>query len=76
MQITDYTKERFTKYGVSQLYRQGNEIPATDGQMYIDRRLNVYNARRAVISRNERFTKNFPHKIADAFYYKGQIVKL
>lgn len=59
-----------------QLYQNGTEMGATDGRMYIDGRLNVHNAKIAVVNRNKRYAKNFPHKIADAFKYKTQIINL
>lgn len=50
-----------------QLFKDGKEILASDGIMYVDGRLNLANIKLAVISRNKRFAKNFPHKIADSF---------
>ena len=57
-----------------QLFKDGKEIIASDGIMYVDGRLNPSNVKREVIERNKRFAKNFPHKIADAFaIYRGRI---
>lgn len=52
---------------IIQLFKDGKEIIATDGIMYIDGRFNSHSIQRAVIDRNARFAKNFPHKIADSF---------
>ena len=60
----------------TQLYKNGCEIIASDGKMIIDARLNVYNAELQVIDRNKRYGKNFPHKVCDAFNYKGKIIQL
>lgn len=49
-----------------QLFRNGKEIIASDGVMYVDGRLSLLNIIKEVHSRNERM-KNFPHKIANAF---------
>ncbi len=54
-----------------QLVRNGIEIIATDGQMYIDGRWNLSTIKYEVSKRNNRFQKNFPDKIATAFIYKG-----
>ena len=50
-----------------QLFKNGQEIIATDGIMYVDGRLNKANIINAVKNRNSRFLANFPHKIADSF---------
>ena len=52
---------------VIQLFKDGKEIIATDGIMYVDGRFNMFNVKNAVRNRNERFRVNFPHKIADSF---------
>lgn len=59
-----------------QLYQNGQYMMASDGRMHIDGRLNLQNAIQAVKDRNKRFLKNFPHKIADAFEYKGKIISI
>ena len=59
---------------ILQLYKDGKEIIASDGIMYIDGRLNLSNIKRAVIERNKRFAVNFPHKIVDSFaVYQNRI---
>ena len=60
----------------SQLYRNNKEMIATDGQIWIDGRLSIESAKEVVRNRNIRFAKNFPHKVADSFQYKGRIVSL
>jgi len=52
---------------ILQLFKDGKEIIATDGIMYVDGRFNTDNIRFAVRERNKRFAANFPHKIADSF---------
>jgi len=52
---------------ILQLFKDGNEIIATDGIMHVDGRFNIENIKFAVRERNKRFIKNFPHKIADSF---------
>lgn len=61
---------------LAQLYQNGQRMLATDGRMYIDGRFNLQSAIQAVRDRNSRFKKNFPHKIADAFEYKGRIINI
>lgn len=60
----------------NQLYANGIKLLATDGQIYIDGRYNIAGAKRVVIERNKTFAKNFPHKIADAFEFKGRVINL
>lgn len=50
-----------------QLFKQGKEILGSDGIMYVDGRLNATNIRREVVKRNERYAKNFPHRLADSY---------
>lgn len=50
-----------------QLYKDGEEIIGSDGRMHIDGRLNAFNVRQKVIERNQRFSKNFPHSVCDAY---------
>jgi hypothetical protein len=50
-----------------QLFRDGKEILASDGIMYVDGRFNHRNIVKAVNERNTRYAKNFPHKIATSF---------
>ena len=57
-----------------QLFRDGSEIIASDGIMYVDGRLNINNVIAQVKKRNERYKANFPHKVADQFaIYTGRI---
>jgi hypothetical protein len=57
-----------------QLYRNGNEILASDGIMYVDGRLSVSNTILRVKERNKTFATNFPHKVADSFaFYSNRI---
>lgn len=50
-----------------QLFKDGKEILASDGIMYVDGRYSMTRIKEEVRKRNERFAKNFPHKIADSF---------
>lgn len=52
---------------IVQLFRDGKEIIASDGIMYIDGRINAYNVRQKVLERNQRYSKNFPHKVCDSY---------
>ncbi len=55
-----------------QLFRDGQMIIATDGIMYVDGRFNAASIYREVRARNNRFAKNFPHKVADQYaVYNG-----
>jgi hypothetical protein len=54
------------------LTKNGNDILGSDGLMYIDGRLCLYNIKSKVRERNTKFSKNFPHKIADGFYIAGE----
>lgn len=57
-----------------QLFKDGKEIIASDGIMYVDGRFNLTSIKREVIKRNASFAKNFPHKVADSFaIYSGRI---
>lgn len=57
-----------------QLYHNGKEILATDGIMYVDGRFNHRSIVNAVKERNNRYEKNFPHKVATEFgIYAGRI---
>ncbi len=57
-----------------QLFKDGKEIIASDGILYVDGRLNLFNIKQAVIKRNKTFEKNFSHKLADSFaIYSGKI---
>lgn len=58
------------------LYRNGQRIIATDGYMYIDGRWGLNRIRQAVAERNRRYQKNFPHKIADGFLWRGKVIDL
>jgi hypothetical protein len=50
-----------------QLFKQGKEILGSDGIMYVDGRLNATNIRLEIVKRNERYAKNFPHRLADSY---------
>jgi hypothetical protein len=54
------------------LTQNNADILGSDGLMYIDGRLNMQSVKQKVNERNARFTKNFPHKIADGFYFAGE----
>ncbi len=57
-----------------QLFRDGKELIATDGIMYVDGRLSLPNIKQRVSTRNKQFAANFPHKVADSFaIYSGRI---
>lgn len=58
-----------------QLFRQGAPIIATDGVMNVDGRYGLSRIIIEVNARNNRFRKNFPHKVADSFavYTTGRI---
>ena len=59
-----------------QLFIDNNEIGATDGLMIVDGRFNIYSIANAVRERNERFKKNFPHKVCNGFaIYKGDSIR-
>ena len=59
---------------ILQLFKDGQEIIASDGIMYVDGRLNLYNIISEVEQRNNRYKDNFPHKIADGFaIYQNRI---
>jgi len=47
---------------------KGVRILGSDGLMFIDGRYNLISQINTVEQRNERFKKNFPHKVADGFY--------
>lgn len=51
------------------LQKDNQDMLGSDSLMYIDGRLSVSNAIEAVKERNDRYRKNFPHKIADSFYF-------
>ena len=51
------------------LYRNGNAILGSDGVMHIDGRLGINRTLTEVQNRNKRYKKNFPHLIADSFYF-------
>ena len=48
------------------------DILGSDGLMYIDGRLNLNSIKQRVKQRNEKYMKNFPHKIADGFYFVNE----
>ena len=59
---------------ILQLFKDGKEIIATDGILYVDGRFNRNNIAEAVRFRNSKFAANFPHKLADSFaIYSGRI---
>jgi hypothetical protein len=47
---------------------KGEDILGSDGLMKIDGRYNFNSQINEIKKRNERYEKNFPHKIADGFY--------
>lgn len=57
------------------LTKQGEDILGSDGLMYVDGRLNLSNVIEKVKERNKRYSKNFPHKVADGFYKAGERLK-
>jgi len=59
---------------ILQLFKDGSEIIASDGIMYVDGRFNMNSIINEVYDRNSKM-KNFPHKIADSFaiYTGGRI---
>ena len=57
------------------LTQKGNDILGSDGLMYTDGRLNINSVKNKVHERNKRFEKNFPHKLADGFYFVGEQLK-
>lgn len=61
---------------ILELLNNGQELMGSDGVMYIDGRKTLNNIHRDVVDRNKRFSKNFPHKIATAFKYKGTIINI
>lgn len=59
---------------IIQLFKDGKQIIASDGVMYVDGRFNAASIYREVRARNNRFAVNFPHKIADQYaVYSGRI---
>ena len=53
------------------LTQQGNDILGSDGLLFIDGRLNFQSIKAKVLQRNKKYKKQFPHKIADGFYFAG-----
>lgn len=59
---------------ILQLFKDGAQLLGSDGIMYVDGRYNAASIRAEVLSRNARFKKNFPHKLADSYaIYNGRI---
>lgn len=57
-----------------QLFKDGKELLGSDGIMYIDGRYNLTSIKSEVRKRNQRYARNFPHKIADSFaIYRDRI---
>jgi len=50
-----------------QLYRNGQEMIASDGVMKVDGRFNTESIKDAVRSRNANMEKNFPNSVATSF---------
>jgi hypothetical protein len=50
------------------LTQKGRDILGSDGLLHIDGRLSLNSIKNKVAERNNRYLKNFPHKIADGFY--------
>lgn len=68
---------------LARLQKENEDMLGSDSLMYIDGRLSVSNAIEAVRKRNDSYRKNFPHLIADSFYFvderlnaKSKIIKL
>ena len=53
----------------------GSDIIGSDSLFYVDGRLTLSNMISKVIERNNSFKKNFPHKIADSFYFVDDRMK-
>lgn len=59
---------------IVQLFKDGKQIIASDGVMYVDGRFNIHSIKQEVRALNSRRTANFPNKIADSFaIYHGRI---
>jgi hypothetical protein len=56
--------------------KDNREMLGSDGVMYIDGRYSIDSIKWCVRSRNSRYSKNFPHKIATAFIYKNKRISL
>lgn len=57
-----------------QLFKNGLPLLGSDGILKVDGRYNAASIRAEVLNRNERFKKNFPHKLADSYAtYNGRI---
>jgi len=52
-----------------QLMKNGKTILGSDGVMLIDGRLSIRSTYIKIHERNRSFSKNFPHKLADQFYF-------
>lgn len=61
---------------VLQLTKDSKDIIATDGRLWVDGRNSLNAIYKSVLERNDSFKKNFPHKIATGFRYKGTEVLL
>ena len=53
------------------LTQNDKPIMGIDGLMYVDGRLSIDNVRLKVEEHNDSLKKNFPHKIANGFYFAG-----
>jgi len=54
------------------LRKNGKDLLGSDGLIYIDGRISVMGAMNTVKKINENRLKNFPHKVADSFYFVGK----
>ena len=61
---------------VLQLFQNENEMIASDGIMHVDGRFNISRIKDEVRERNNRFRKNYSHKLADGFaIYNGNCIR-
>ena len=54
------------------LRRKNKDLSGSDALMYIDGRYNLSSTIRTIIERNNTYKQNFPHKVADSFYFVGE----
>jgi hypothetical protein len=54
------------------LKKNGCDLLGSDSLMYVDGRFKLSNVIKEVEKRNKRYSKNFPHKVADSFYFAGE----
>jgi len=58
---------KHTMMKLLQLYKDGKELIGSDGIMYVDGRFSLDSINREVKARNDRYRKNFPHCVANAW---------